>query len=183
MKFWKSDRLMAAMVGVLILVAYSMLAAEMTDSGLVVLVTDVVSGLAVVGIAVLLRRYFVKAGRGLTDLYVGLKGAEGGLMVLGGLAYVSGVYAEFRNWIYERAHLWAFIISGFLFYWLLYKTKLVPRWLSVWGGVAIGVLVLRTVLDVVGLEMDWIEYLLVFIITNEVVLAGWLVGRGFLETD
>jgi len=75
-----------------------------------------------------------------------------------------------------------FALGGLMFYYLLFKSKLVPRWLSVWG--------------IIGLIMTLAAYLLVMfgffgptstisdvlqipIGLQEMVLAVWLIVKGF----
>ncbi|HDN59999.1 MAG TPA: DUF4386 family protein, partial [Candidatus Marinimicrobia bacterium] len=59
-----------------------------------------------------------------------------------------------------------------------YQSKLIPRWLSVWGFIAAILLILANLLEITGLiSGSMILYLP--IILNEVVLAVWLIVRGF----
>jgi len=68
-----SDRKAAIIVGILILVAYSMLASEVTDIKWVVTLLDIVSGLAVIGIAVLMFPFFKVSNRQLSFSYLYIK--------------------------------------------------------------------------------------------------------------
>ncbi|WP_062314360.1 DUF4386 domain-containing protein [Demequina rhizosphaerae] len=75
-----------------------------------------------------------------------------------------------------------FVTGAAMFYWALYRARLVPRWLSGWGLLAlvpyaaVAILGLLEVLDVmsstaVGLQMP--------LALQEMVLAVWLIVRGF----
>ena len=69
-----------------------------------------------------------------------------------------------------------FALGAVLFYALLYRSKLVPRWLSVWGLVGVVMVVLMNVLGM-DLTVGW--FFAMPIILNELFLAGWLLIRGF----
>jgi hypothetical protein len=75
-----------------------------------------------------------------------------------------------------------FILGALMFYSVLYQSKLVPRWLSGWGLLAAipyfisGVLGLFTLPDAMGtLPM----VLVLPMALQEMVLAVWLIARGF----
>ena len=75
-----------------------------------------------------------------------------------------------------------FILGALLFYYLLYRSKLVPRWLSGWGLLAAipyfvsGVLGLFTIL----IPMSSGQMVLVLpLAVQEMFLAGWLIIKGF----
>jgi hypothetical protein len=75
-----------------------------------------------------------------------------------------------------------FILGALMFYYVLYRSKLVPRWLSGWGLLAAipyfvsGVLGLFTILS----PMSTVQMVLVLpLAVQEMVLAVWLIGKGF----
>jgi len=75
-----------------------------------------------------------------------------------------------------------FILGALMFYYVLYRSKLVPRWLSVWGLLAAvpyftsGVLGLFTLLN----QMSTVQTVLVLpLALQEMVLAVWLIVKGF----
>jgi hypothetical protein len=76
----------------------------------------------------------------------------------------------------------AFCLGASMFYFLLYRSRLVPRWLSAWGLLAVipyivgGVLSLAHILDprsTVATVLD------VPMAVQEMVLAVWLIAKGF----
>lgn len=159
-----------------------MLISEATNSSLIVAFFDVLSGLAVIGVALLLQPLFKKTSKSTTTIYVALKSIEGLLMILVGILFLSEPYQFARVWIYENVHLYIFIAGGFIFYWLFYKSKLIPRFISVWGFVAIFSLFLTTSLKLLQINYPTqLDFLLILIITNEVFLAVWLMVKGFNE--
>jgi hypothetical protein len=75
-----------------------------------------------------------------------------------------------------------FAVGATLYYWLFYRSRVVPRWLSVWGLVAIASLVTSVVLVISGVvePMSQPQVLLAAPIgLQEMVLAGWLIAKGF----
>jgi hypothetical protein len=80
----------------------------------------------------------------------------------------------------------AFAIGATMYYWLFYRSRLVPRWLSAWGLVAIASLVVSAVLVITGVvePMSRPQILLAAPIgLQEMVLAGWLIAKGFSPAD
>ncbi len=75
-----------------------------------------------------------------------------------------------------------FCLGGLMFYYLLYQSKLVPRWLSGWGLVAL-ILDLATALSVMfgffGPTSSISNVLQVPIGLQEMVFAVWLIVKGF----
>ena len=68
----------------------------------------------------------------------------------------------------------------FLYYCLFYRSRLIPRWLSVWGIAAV---ILGTAACVLALYGDnpTTDYAPLFlpIAVQEMVLAVWLIAKGF----
>jgi len=70
-------------------------------------------------------------------------------------------------------------MGGILFYFLLYQTELVPRWLSGWGLVGTAVTIVASCLfmfRVVGLTTS--VYMAFPLALQELVLAVWLIAKG-----
>ena len=72
-------------------------------------------------------------------------------------------------------------LAGMPFYYLLYQSKLIPRWLSVWGLVGAPLYLASGLLPMFGLDPSSTISTLLFLPTalNEMVLAVWLVVKGF----
>jgi hypothetical protein len=91
------------------------------------------------------------------------------------------VYAGYR-WVGNVGSLLAFSIGALLYYIIFYRTRLVPRWISVWGLVAAILGMLSCVLATVGLITPFgTEQILIAIpmLPQEMVLAAWLIVKGF----
>lgn len=143
------------------------------------MVSDIISGLAVIGIAVLIFPLFKSSNKSISVSYLISKYLEGALMIIAGTVFLFASTQSIRDTIYYGIHLYLFIASGFLFYYLLYKSELVPRFISIWGVVGIFALLVSTALKLFSIQYVAIDYLLVLIITNEIFLAIWLMTKGF----
>src|SRR5665647_342324 len=76
----------------------------------------------------------------------------------------------------------AFSIGCLLYYIIFYRTKLVPRWISVWGLAAAILTMLSFVLTTVGLIAPGSTegtVLALPMLPQEMVLAAWLIAKGF----
>jgi hypothetical protein len=80
----------------------------------------------------------------------------------------------------------AFALGATMYYWLFYRSRLIPRWLSAWGLLAIASLVVSVVLVIAGVlePMSQPQVLLAAPIgVQEMALAGWLIAKGFRRAD
>ena len=67
-------------------------------------------------------------------------------------------------------------LGGLMFYYLLYKSKLIPRWLSVWGFIGAPLFPVAW-LSLFGSTIS--GFFLLPLVVNEMVLAAWLIVKGF----
>jgi len=75
-----------------------------------------------------------------------------------------------------------FCLGALIFYYLLYQTKLIPRWLSGWGLIAIIPYLAAGLLVLFGFfgPLSTSEIVLVFpLALQEMVMAVWLIVKGF----
>jgi hypothetical protein len=75
-----------------------------------------------------------------------------------------------------------FCLGALIFNYLLYQTKLVPRWLSGWGLISIGPYVAAGLLSMFGIihSLSPIYTILNLpLALQEMVLAVWLIVKGF----
>jgi len=179
MKKMDSNRKIAIIVGALILIAYGVLASSITESKIIVMLFEVISGVAVILIAVLMFPLFKPYNEKASFWYIFFRSIEGGLMIIAGILFLShsNLLLGIRDGIYV-GHGYIFAIAALFFYYLLYQSKLIPRWLSVWGLIAAILLILVNLLEITGLiPGSMILYLP--IILNELFLAVWLIVKGF----
>ena len=88
---------------------------------------------------------------------------------------------KFRN-LCLLATVYVFSIGALLFYVGLYKSKLIPRWLSIWGIVAIILYLLTGLLITFGLQTETSVSTIIMnfpIFLQEMVMAVWLIVKGF----
>jgi hypothetical protein len=88
-----------------------------------------------------------------------------------------------RDWIGILENV-PFSLGVLIFSYLLYRSKLVPRWLAVWGLIGGTIMLTRVpismfILDPLSPYHEWTALLAIPIIVNELVLAGWLIVKGF----
>jgi len=88
-----------------------------------------------------------------------------------------------RNWVGGGVgSLLAFSIGCSLYYIIFYRTKLVPRWISVWGLAAAILAMVSCALVTVGLIAPMGTEQVVMslpMLPQEMVLAAWLIAKGF----
>ena len=174
-----THRKTAIIVGVLILLAYSLLGSDNPDAKILGMFLEVISGLAVIAIAILMFPLFRPYNKTASFWYLVFRGIEGGLMIIAGILFLSHgpLLLEIRAGIYV-GHAYIFAVAALIFYYLLYQSKLVPRWISVWGVIAAILLILVNLLEVMGI-IPGSMVLYLPIILNEIVLAIWLIVKGF----
>jgi hypothetical protein len=177
-----THRKTAIIVGVLILVAYSVLGSGNPEAKILGMVLEVISGLAVITIAVLMFPLFKPYNKIASYLYIVFRGIEGGLLVVTGILFLSynTLLLEIHAGIHA-VHGYIFAIAALIFYYLLYQSKLIPRWISVWGFIAAILLILANLLEVTGIASG-LMILYLPIILNELFLAIWLIVKGFNPT-
>jgi hypothetical protein len=91
------------------------------------------------------------------------------------------IYAGYR-WVGNVGSLLAFSIGCLLYYIIFYRTKLVPRWISIWGIVAAILAMVSCALAAVGLITPFGTEQVVMalpMLPQEMVLAAWLIVKGF----
>ena len=73
-----------------------------------------------------------------------------------------------------------FSLGALMFYTLFYQTRLIPRWLSGWGFVGAIVYLATGVLALFGTNL---EFLLALLGVQEMIMALWLIIKGFNPTS
>jgi len=75
-----------------------------------------------------------------------------------------------------------FCLGGVMFYLLLYRSGIVPRWIALWGLAAIPFYVaayLLAMYTVIGANSTELNLLVIPLAVQEMVLAVWMIARGF----
>ena len=87
-----------------------------------------------------------------------------------------------RHWLGTVAGIITFGLGAAMYYWIMYRARLVPRWLSGWGLVGVAMTVVAGVLTLVGavgFMSTGVVLLNLPIGVQELVLAVWLIVKGF----
>lgn len=163
-----------------------------------------IGALACPAIAIALYPVLRKHGEGLALGSVGFRTIEGALQLLIAICILLLVSVS-RAWVgagaaaastYEVAgsmvvatrawlgpvSLLAFGLGAIMYYWVFYRSRLVPRWLSVWGLVAIPLLTVSALLVMFGVidNLSTTQVVLALpLAVQEMVLAVWLITKGF----
>lgn len=110
------------------------------------------------------------------------------LTVMAGQSVASGVASAFSlqgvGLLLLRAHdpilsniMGIFFSHGALMlYYLLFQAKLIPRWISVWGLVAAVLTLIPSLTALFGINLDLLKFVM---LPQEMVMAGWLIVKGF----
>ncbi|TEU09870.1 MAG: DUF4386 domain-containing protein [Anaerolineales bacterium] len=163
---------------------------------------ELINGLAVIGIAVLLFPIFKKHNEALALGYVALRILEAVVVitalsgpltlialsreyVAAGAADASAFHAVGTSLVAERS-LWVSQMLGIFFgltalvlYCILYQSKLVPRFISIWGLIGAALVMAWNLLELFGISVSLGMVLALPMILNEIFLAIWLIVKGF----
>ena len=95
------------------------------------------------------------------------------------IGFVGGPLAV-RNWGYGMVAPIVFSLYSLIFYYLLYKQKLIPRWLSGWGLIGATLFLASAFLPLLSyVSPSNLVYLHLTGAVNQMVLAAWLIVKGF----
>ena len=72
-----------------------------------------------------------------------------------------------------------FTIGALVFNYLLYKSKLIPRWLSAMGLIGAALWLMNALLRMFSLSPSSLEILALPIAAQEMIFAAWLIAKGF----
>jgi hypothetical protein len=90
-----------------------------------------------------------------------------------------------REWISNGFYLFPWCAGAAIYYTLFYRTRLLPRWLSVWGLLGLLLMLIGALSGMFGLigAFSPPQMLLMFpIMLQEMVLAVWLIVKGYSTT-
>ncbi|MCC1483534.1 DUF4386 domain-containing protein [Winogradskyella immobilis] len=153
---------------------------------------QLICGLGVVGIAVIMYPIFKLYNERIAILYVGNRIMECIIIAISGISLLSLLSLSRDHLVisedaalpflreYHATFLMLSLVLGFgafAFYYLLFKSKLVPRLISVWGIIAVILMVIGLVLDMLGYSPQLLLYIPMGL--NELFLGFWLIFKGF----
>ena len=97
----------------------------------------------------------------------------------------SAVLQSIGNVLYQFENLKApvssiiFLIGATCIYLTFYRTRLIPRWLSVWGFIGVVASMTSALLNFFHMDPGYGLYLEMVIAPQELIMAGWLIVKGF----
>jgi hypothetical protein len=100
-----------------------------------------------------------------------------------GLRNIGSWIQSVNEWSF-LIYLLVFTLGALMFYFVLYQSKLIPRFISAWGFIAAALLLVGSVLIMfdafAGISETGLELVFALpIAVNEMVLAVWLIVKGF----
>ena len=152
---------------------------------------------AVLGIATLFFPVLRRSDGGLAMGYVAARTMEAVLLLVAATsalvvvaasrstAAVDGAVLDamvlVREWTYMLGSLVALGLGGLVLYTLLLRSGIVPGWLAVWGLAGAALILARGVVGMYGADLSGLAQAVLAapIALNEMVLAVWLIVRGF----
>jgi len=166
-----------------------------------------ISAFAGAGIAICLYPILKKHHEALTLGSVGFRLMEGMLIIIGVVALLSlltlgqeyvtagasnaSLY-QISGTLLQAVKTWAgqlsviaFTTGALMYYYVFYQSKLVPRWLSGWGILGAALSLASALLAIAGLLTPLSAVFISFnllILVQEMVLAVWLIVKGFNPT-
>ena len=87
-----------------------------------------------------------------------------------------------RDWLGPVGAVLTFGLGATLYYWVFYRSRLIPRWLAGWGLVGAALVTVSGLLVMFGAAVPLgttQAFLAIPIAVQEMVLAVWLIARGF----
>ena len=184
---------------------YLAAASESKPQLLIGVLLELINGIAVVGIAVLMFPILKRINTSMAIGYLCFRIIEAlfcCLIVISPLSLITLSKEYLKTGaldtdyfqaaavlsVAERASITGLLIPIFfcfgalLFYYLLYKSKLLPQFISVWGIIAVILIItmnLFTIFQAGSLNTGMLMVLAFPIILNEIFLGIWLIFKGF----
>lgn len=165
---------------------------------------EFIAGIAIVLIPVALFPIFKKHNEALALGYLGFRFLEGILFmvfpVVKSLSLISlsqeyttsgaqnAAYLQTLGTSIQAQSNWGtliyiivFCLGALLFNYVLYQSKLIPRWISVWGFIATSMLLAGAIVGVFDIvdTTNIMMFLGLPFALNEMLMAGWLIVKGF----
>jgi hypothetical protein len=158
-------------------------------------------GISLVAMTVFLYPVFRKASKELAMGMILFRGALEGIgyvlttlsiltLIALGNEYIatgadSAALQSIGNILYQFENLKApvssiiFLIGATCIYLIFYRTRLIPRWLSVWGFIGVVPYMAYALLNFFHMDTGYGFYLQMVLAPQEMVMAVWLIVKGF----
>jgi hypothetical protein len=92
------------------------------------------------------------------------------------LLVFGNVALEAMDYVGDALHVLAFCLGAILFYVLLYQSKVVPNWLSLWGLITVIPVLAGTLTAIFDVHLPFVFFLPYF--PFELVIAIWILVKG-----
>jgi hypothetical protein len=168
---------------------------------------ELINDVSVIGLAIVLFPVLKKYGERLALGYFGFRMMEAVVLIVSKTGLLSlitlsqeylaagspdGSYFQTAGEAALDERFWAsqiqvvfFCMSALIFYYVMYRSKLLPRILSIWGFFAVASLIAANLLPVPdlteGFSIAQLLFLPIFI--SEILVALWLIVKGFNATE
>jgi hypothetical protein len=159
---------------------------------------ELMNGIAYMAIAVLMFPILRQHFEGLALGYVGFRIVEFVMQILSDISplslltvseeFISAGTSESMSFqtsgillLAERQSAFLMVsltfgLGALMFYYILYQSKLIPRFISIWGLIGATAVLINTLLDMFGLSSPNLGILMLL---NELFLGVWLIIKGF----
>lgn len=172
----KSQRKTAIIVGVLFLIAlFTDLISLSISENITLMLLVLIAGLAIIGIGVFIFPILKPHNKSLALGYLVCRSIEGVIFI------VSAILMVRVSGIINLIYVYIFCIGALMLYYSLYRSKLIPRFIAVWGLIAITLLLIANTFGLLGGSVAMTIFFALPIILNELCLAIWLIVKGFNE--
>ena len=173
---------------------------ENSNKVIAAMLLDLVCGASVFGIGVMLFPILKKHSEPIALWHLGLRLNEWVMLTISGIfllilvaignEYVTasmpehsylqvlGKYILKARGFTKILMLLGFCLSAFMFYYLLFKSRLLPRFISIWGLIGVLFLCAEVVSNIYGQSLGGIMIMLPMGL-NEIFLGIWLIVKGF----
>ncbi|MFZ1678413.1 MAG: DUF4386 domain-containing protein [Saprospiraceae bacterium] len=164
------------------------------------MLSDLICGASVFGIAVILFPILKKHSERIALWYVGLRLNEWVIATISGIFLLTllaiskehvqegmpessylltlGKYLLKARGATQNLGLIGFCLSASMFYYLLFTSRLVPRFISIWGLIGVLLLFTEILSSIFGHSLGGIIIMLPMGF-NEIFLGFWLIAKGF----
>jgi hypothetical protein len=163
---------------------------------------ELINGIAVIGIAVIMYPLFKKQDEALALGYVALRIIEAVIIIAAVISpltliavsqeylaagasdapnfqTIGTAFLAVRELLVGQMTGIFFSLAALLLFYLLYQSKLVPRFISVWGFISVALVLTWNLVEIFGISISAGIILGLSMILNEIFLAIWLIVKGF----
>lgn len=168
---------------------------EYTSKMVIAVLLQLLCGFGVIGIAIVMYPIFKLFNEKLALLYVGNRLIECTIIALSGISLLTFIEFKKENFSDLKEFTSPFLLEyhanflmlslvlsfgAFVFYYVLFKSRLIPRFISIWGFIAVILMDISLLMDM----LDYSETILLYIPMglNELFLGIWLIFKRFNKT-